>query len=265
MNSGTYRKSIKNVVIKAMFLVGMGCFTLHSYGALCELKNGKKGTVIIVDTVTVYDSLSKSIQVKFKNGEANFIPKKKIKMLIITNDTLHFNVHSAPAQNSIDTSTIQFCFKYMYIFDINGSGSSIAVEVSHKNILFAISYKAVSDFKVLSPAEPTSEIALLFGKKVNLKNGYASVSTGISLIETTRIDRWVPNPNNSSFFNLFDGEYEMKHRSDFGIPLKAAAVLKLLYVGLGIELSANINAYAPMLGAGAILYLGTYRSLAQKN
>lgn len=265
MNCRTGQKTMNNVVLKILFFIGMGCFFMHAYGALCELKNGEKGTVTIVDTAAVYDSLSKAIHIQFKNSTEHFIPKNSIATLIINTDTIHFTPQKNMERNSIDTSTCQLFVKTIFIADMNGLGFSTSAEVSVKKLLFGLSYKEVTPVNVLTPPEPTKETALLFGKKINSEYGYFSVCTGISLIETTRIARWVPNSSNGSFFNLFNGEYEMKYHSDFGIPLRAAAVLKLLYVGIGIEVSANINTYAPMFGAGLILYLGSYRSPLLKN
>ena len=83
-----------------------------SYSAYCKLQNGKKGNFVLIDTISVYDSLEKSFRVKTKEG-LNTLVKKQVVFLVINTDTIRFvNNRAVHSDGSLYNVAISFNEEY---------------------------------------------------------------------------------------------------------------------------------------------------------
>ena len=161
--------------------------------------------------------------------------------------------------SSLDNSQIQFCFigGPSVVYDELGITGSF--ELSYNNILYNLSYIQAEEFNIFgpSPSESTEELSILIGKKRNSKYGYLSASAGLSYLQMIRRGSLLSSSGGTF---LSTDEYEKKPYHIIGIPLRAEAILKLYYVGIGIQFMLNINTVSPMIGLSPIIYFGTYEN-----
>lgn len=72
--------------------------TISANSATLKLRNGKIGTIELIDTMSVYDSTGCSVRVKSKGAVLDFA-KNKIDYLVINSDTISFNSFSCSKVN----------------------------------------------------------------------------------------------------------------------------------------------------------------------
>jgi hypothetical protein len=79
-----------------LVFVSLMTFVSTSHSAYCILNDGRRGTVTIIDTLSVYDPLETVIRFKSKNSTSTQrYTKQSIKFLIINSDTICYNRSTA--------------------------------------------------------------------------------------------------------------------------------------------------------------------------
>jgi hypothetical protein len=172
----------------------------------------------------------------------------------IGTDTVFF-----PSQSNEDKSPVQYYIMGGPVAAFNELGISVSPAFSCHNILYSLSGTISSEFNLFgpSPTEATEELSFLIGKKHNYKYGYFSLSAGLSYLHMLRRGKLLI-PGGGGL--LSSDEYEAKDYSLIGVPIKAEAVAKFYYAGVGIQIILNINKISPSFGVGPIFYLGTYKN-----
>ncbi len=105
----------------------------------------------------------------------------------------------------------------------------------------------LGDYESSGSNDEVSEFGLTYGRAVVTWFGYASASTGFSLVSV----RGLPDDGGGGG-SIYDDPY----RRTVGVPFVAEAGLQSTFIGVGLQLFANLNTLASYAGLGVSLHLG---------
>jgi len=149
-------------------------------------------------------------------------------------------------------------------------GSSLGINVSYQIKANLISFRYVYNAKfkgeIFTTYVPRSEkirdFGVLYGLSVKSKEGFASISVGLSIVNGLKRGKYLYSVSNCSgvFFCLAETRYYEKLRfTTVGIPIEIQLFLTGENVGIGIYGFANINPESSFVGALLSLQLGKLR------
>lgn len=112
---------------------------------------------------------------------------------------------------------------------------------------FALRALFLGDYDGSGSDDEVGEIGLTYGRTAVTWFGYASVSTGVSLVSA----QGLPDEDGGG-----GSIYDDPSRRTVGVPFVAEAALQSTLVGVGVQLFANLNTLSAYAGVGVSLHLG---------
>ena len=126
--------------------------------------------------------------------------------------------------------------------------------------LFSFQYLLSKEFQALrtySPSETVWDCGILYGRIAKASYGFASISTGISLVGGVRRGRYL---SSSGGWFLGTNYYEQDNFVTVGIPVEGQLFwIPLNFLGIGLYGFANLNTEKSFIGALLCIQLGKLR------
>lgn len=129
------------------------------------------------------------------------------------------------------------------------SGLALQLTAQRGPHQFALRSLFLGDFDSFPSGSDDSvgEFGLTYGRSANTWFGYASVSSGVSLVSVTGL----PDDGGGSA-----SIYDDPSRRTLGVPFVAEAGLQSTLIGVGVQIFANLNTLSSFAGVGLALHLG---------
>jgi hypothetical protein len=141
-------------------------------------------------------------------------------------------------------------------FGSQGVAGVLSLNFSHRDFFYGARASTTTEFNIFGPRPDQSDTdyAVLVGRCVRTRNGFASAASGIGLTQSVRRGRPI---SPGGWFDL--GDYERIDRTAVGLPVDLKATLHAGSFGLGVNVFAELRPHGSFAGVVLMLQAGKLR------